>query len=42
MTAVAGIDVGSKGTKAVIIDGGRRVLGSALVRTRPEFARVGR
>jgi predicted CoA-substrate-specific enzyme activase len=40
--AVAGIDVGSKGTKAVIIDGDRLVLGRALVRTRPDFARVAR
>jgi len=42
MDIVAGIDIGSKSTKAVIIDGERRVLGKGLVRTRPDFPEVAR
>jgi len=42
MTLVAGIDVGSKVTKAVIVDEQRRVLGSARVRTRPHFDTIAR
>jgi predicted CoA-substrate-specific enzyme activase len=41
VTLVAGLDVGSKGTKAFLLDGDRHVRGTALVRTRPDFAAVG-
>ncbi len=34
---VAGLDVGSRNTKAVIIDGKRQLVGRARVRTRPNF-----
>lgn len=40
MTFVAGIDIGSRGTKAVILDESRYVCGSALVKTRPDFPGV--
>lgn len=40
MTFVAGIDIGSRGTKAVILDESRHVCGSALVKTRPDFPGV--
>ncbi len=39
---VAGIDVGSRYTKAVIMDGDRRALGRSIVRSRPDFAAVAR
>ncbi len=42
MTLVAGIDVGSKSTKAVLVDGERRIVGQAIVRTRPDFGGVAR
>lgn len=42
MRVVAGIDVGSKATKAVVLDGERRVLGHGFARTRPDFAGVAR
>ena len=42
MTFVAGIDIGAKSTKAVIMDGDRRVCGKASVKTRPDFAAVAR
>jgi predicted CoA-substrate-specific enzyme activase len=42
MTFVAGIDMGAKSTKAVIMDGERRVCGKASVKTRPDFAAVAR
>ncbi len=42
MSLVAGIDIGSKSTKAVILDVQRRVVGRAKVRTRPDFAGVAR
>lgn len=34
---VAGIDVGSRATKALLLDSERRVRGSAILRTRPPF-----
>jgi predicted CoA-substrate-specific enzyme activase len=40
MAYVAGIDIGSRGTKAVIIDESRHVCGTALVKTRPDFPGV--
>jgi len=40
MNYVAGIDVGSRTTKAVILDETRRILGKGSVRTRPDFPRV--
>ena len=40
MTFVAGIDMGAKSTKAVVMDGEKRVCGKASVRTRPDFAAV--
>jgi predicted CoA-substrate-specific enzyme activase len=42
MTVVAGIDLGSKGTKAVVLHANRRMLGRAVVRTRVDFAGVAR
>jgi len=40
MLAVAGIDVGSRTTKAVVLDDTRRILGKGSARTRPDFPRV--
>lgn len=40
MTYVAGIDIGSRSTKAVLLDEARNVCGTALVRTRPDFPGV--
>ncbi|OFW39304.1 MAG: hypothetical protein A3J28_17665 [Acidobacteria bacterium RIFCSPLOWO2_12_FULL_60_22] len=37
MTYVAGIDIGSRTTKAVILDESRRICGTALLRTRHDF-----
>jgi len=42
MAYVAGIDIGSRGTKAVILDDSRRICGTALVKTRPDFPGVAR
>ena len=42
MSLVAGIDVGSKGIKAVILDGSQGLLGKARVRTRPDFPAIAR
>ena len=42
MTFVAGIDVGAKSTKAVILDGEKRICAKAAVKTRPDFAAVAR
>lgn len=42
MTFVAGIDIGAKSTKAVIMDGAKRICGKAAVKTRPDFAQVAR
>src|SRR3989304_2074463 len=42
MEIVAGIDIGSKSTKALILDEEHRVLGQGLVRTRPDFPAVAR
>jgi len=40
MDYIAGIDIGSKTTKAVIVDENRRVCGSSIVKTRPDFPGV--
>jgi len=40
MTYVAGIDMGSRMTKAVILDERQQVLGKGSVRTRPDFPQV--
>ncbi len=42
MTIAAGLDVGSRMAKAVLIDENRRVLGKGLARTKPDFAGVAR
>jgi predicted CoA-substrate-specific enzyme activase len=42
MIVVAGLDVGSGGTKCVLMDAGRKVLGKAAVRTRANFEEVAR
>ncbi len=40
MTFVAGIDMGAKLTKAVIVDDERRIRGKAAIRTRPDFTAI--
>ena len=40
MLIAAGIDVGSRMTKAVLLDEDRRVLGKGSTRTRPDFPRI--
>ena len=40
MTFVAGIDMGAKSTKALILNGEKRICGKANVKTRPDFAVV--
>ena len=40
MTFVAGIDMGAKSTKAVVMDGEKRICGKAAIKTRPDFAAV--
>src|SRR4030067_2500244 len=42
MVFVAGIDMGAKSTKAVILDAQRRIRGSSFIRTRPDFAAIAR
>jgi activator of 2-hydroxyglutaryl-CoA dehydratase len=42
MSIVAGLDIGSRMTKAVLIDECRRVVGKALARTNPQFEEVSR
>jgi predicted CoA-substrate-specific enzyme activase len=42
MLVVAGIDIGSRMTKAMILDEARRVLGKGSARTRPDFPRLAR
>lgn len=42
MALVAGVDLGSRFAKAVILDGDRRILARAQVRTRPDFPQVAR
>ena len=42
MTFVAGIDMGAKSTKAVVMDGEKRICAKASVKTRPDFAAVAR
>jgi (R)-2-hydroxyacyl-CoA dehydratese activating ATPase len=37
---VAGLDIGSRNTKAVVLDDSRRVLGRARLRTHPDFDRL--
>ncbi len=40
MDLVAGIDVGSKSTKAVILDGDKKIRGESVVRTKIDFPAV--
>ena len=40
MTFVAGIDMGAKSTKAVIMDGDKQICGKAAIKTRPDFHAV--
>ncbi len=40
MTFVAGIDMGAKSTKAVILDGQKRICAQSAVKTRPDFPAV--
>jgi (R)-2-hydroxyacyl-CoA dehydratese activating ATPase len=40
MTFVAGIDMGAKSTKAIVLDGEKHIRGKATVKTRPDFAAV--
>lgn len=40
MVFVAGIDMGAKSTKVIIMDGGKNVRGKSAVRTRPDFTAV--
>ena len=42
MVFVAGIDMGAKSTKAVILDDEQRIRGKAAIRTRPDFAAIAR
>jgi len=42
MVLVAGIDMGAKLSKSIILDGERRVCGKSTVRTRPDFPAVAR
>lgn len=42
MTFVAGIDMGAKSTKAVVLDGAQQIRGTAAIKTRPDFAAVAR
>jgi (R)-2-hydroxyacyl-CoA dehydratese activating ATPase len=42
MSFVAGIDMGAKSTKAVVLDDAQKIRGTATVRTRPDFAAVAR
>jgi predicted CoA-substrate-specific enzyme activase len=42
MLYVAGIDMGAKSTKAVILDEGRRLRGASAIRTRPDFDPIAR
>ena len=40
MDLVAGIDMGAKSTKAIVMDQERRVLGKSMVNTRPDFPAI--
>jgi predicted CoA-substrate-specific enzyme activase len=40
MIFVAGIDMGAKSTKAVVLDGERRLCGESAIRTRPDFLAI--
>jgi predicted CoA-substrate-specific enzyme activase len=42
MAFVAGVDIGSRITKAVVIDRTRKILGKSSSRTRPQFAEIAR
>ena len=42
MAYVAGIDIGSRTTKAVLLDDSRHICGTGLVKTRPDFPGVAR
>ncbi len=40
MTFVAGIDIGAKSTKAVVMNGEKNICGKAAIKTRPDFAAI--
>ena len=40
MVFVAGIDMGAKSTKAIILDDKRRICGQSCIRTRPDFVAI--
>jgi predicted CoA-substrate-specific enzyme activase len=40
MTFVAGIDIGAKSTKAIILDEGKRICGKSVVMTKPDFPKI--
>ena len=40
MVFVAGIDMGAKLTKAVVLDGEQRIVGKSSIRTRPDFPAI--
>ena len=40
MVFVAGIDMGAKSTKAIILDDQRRIRGRSSIRTRPDFVAI--
>jgi predicted CoA-substrate-specific enzyme activase len=40
MVFVAGIDMGAKSTKAIILDDQRRIRGTSCIRTRPDFVAI--
>lgn len=42
MTYTAGIDIGCRHTKAVVVDESQKICGMAVVRTRPDFTAVAR
>lgn len=42
MTYTAGIDIGCRNTKAVLVDESQKICGTAVIRTRPDFTGVAR
>ncbi|MBI2357417.1 MAG: 2-hydroxyglutaryl-CoA dehydratase [Deltaproteobacteria bacterium] len=42
MVFVAGIDIGGKSTKAIVLDDNRQIRGQAIVKTRPDFPSLAR
>jgi predicted CoA-substrate-specific enzyme activase len=42
MTYTAGIDIGCRNTKAVVVDEAQKICGTAVIRTRPDFTGVAR